>query len=89
MVRFVHLVISEKGFDHVLTVIKSAFDGEIMDVRIQNRGHLHLLNSRDFAITERNEDADILFATQAVDCGAACVIAGSANDCEMLARLAW
>ncbi len=88
MVGLVHLGIGEKGFDHVLTIVKGTFDGEIMDVPIQNRGHLRLLDRRHFAIGEHDKDAYIMFTTEAVNCGAACVTTGSTDDCEMVARLA-
>lgn len=47
------------------------------------------LDGGAFTIGEHDENADILFATEAVDCGAACVTTRSTNDSEMMPGLTW
>src|SRR5436190_6644148 len=89
MVRLIHLCIPEKRFDHVLTVIKRpVLHGETVYIGVQHGRHLLFLDGADFSEWKQDEDADILFATQAVDGGATCVAARGANDGQMVSGVA-
>lgn len=69
-----------------LTVIESAFDPQVVHIRIQDCCHLRLLNWAHFAIRIHDENRNILFPTQTVNGRGACVSRCSANNSEMLAR---
>ena len=88
MVCFVHLRVSEEGFDCVLAVVESAFDGEAVHIFIDACGHLCLLDGGHFAIGEHDEDTEIRFTTEAIKCGTARVTARSPDDCKVMTSLA-
>lgn len=80
----VGLGICEEGFDEVLAVIKGAFHGEVMHIRVEHGGHLRFLNRGDAAFGVEDEDGDVGFAAEAVDgCGAG-VAGGGTDDSEMV-----
>lgn len=67
-----------------LTVIERALHSQTMHVRVRHCGHLRLLYRTDFAVRKRDEDRDVLLASEPVDSGRASVAARSSNDCQML-----
>ncbi len=78
--------IAEETFDDRLCVIESAIEGDIEDIRIEDRRHLHFLHGRDSSGGMQNEDADVFTTAYAVDCGGT-GIAGCGDDDIQLAFL--
>lgn len=50
-----------------LAVIKSTFDGDVVDISIGDRGHLRFLNGRDTTFWVEDEDRYIGFVSESVD----------------------
>lgn len=76
--------ICEEGFDEVLAVIKGAFHGEVVHIRVEHGGHLRFLDGGDAAFGVEDEDGDVGFAAEPVDgCGAG-VAGGGTNDGEVV-----
>lgn len=46
----------EEGFDDVLAVVECALDGEVMDVGVEDGGHLGFLDGGDTALRVKDED---------------------------------
>ncbi len=58
------LRIIEQRFNDGLGVIKRTLDGKVMDVWIQNRGHLSFLNRTDTPPGMEHKNLDPFFSTQ-------------------------
>ena len=59
-----------------------------MDVGIQHRSHLSLLDRADLALRVHDEHADVLLASQTIDSGRASVTTGRANNSQVFPLLA-
>ena len=71
-----------------LTVIKGAFDSDVVYVCIQNSGHLSFLNRADLALGVHDEHADVFLASQTINSSRASVTTGRANDSQVFPLLA-
>lgn len=67
-----------------LAIVKGAFNGKIVDVGIQDGGHLGLLDWADAPLGVQDENGDILLAAQTVDGGGTGVATCRTNDSEMM-----
>lgn len=54
-----------------MAIIKSAVNGNTVNVLVGHGSHLRFLNRRDSAPGVEDEDRDVLFASETVDGGAA------------------
>ena len=63
-----------------LTVVKGALHGDVVNVGVQHRGHLSLLNGADLALGVHDEHADVLLASKTIDSSRAGVTASRANN---------
>ena len=75
------------GLYNILTIVKHAFYGNVVDIGILQAVHLRPLEGAHFAFGREHEDVDAFFAAQCVFCGGAGVAAGRAQDIEMPAFL--
>jgi hypothetical protein len=71
-----------------LAVIKGALHGDVVNIGVQNSGHLSFLNRADLALGVHNEHADILLASQTIDSSRSSVTAGRAHNGQVLPLLA-
>ena len=50
-----------------LAVVKCAVNSQVVNVGVEDRGHLRFLNRADLALRVHDEDRDILLSTQTVN----------------------
>lgn len=84
----VHVGIGEQGLDEVLAVIERTLDGEVVNVGIKDGGHLSLLDGRNLALGEQDEDGNILLATEAVNGSRASVTTCRTDNSQVVSVLA-
>ena len=72
------------GFYQILAVVKDAFDGDVVDVRVLQAVHLRLLEGTHAAMRREHEDVDARLAAHRVFGGGAGVAAGRAEDVQPL-----
>ena len=77
----------EDLLEDALAVVEGAVDGDAVDVRVGDGGHLAFLERADAAVGEHDEDVDAGLSADAVDGGGAGVSAGGAEDVEPLSGL--
>ena len=75
------------GLYNILTIVKHAFYGNVVDIGILQAVHLRPLEGAHFAFGREHEDVDAFFAAQCIFCGGAGVAAGRAQDIELPAFL--
>lgn len=73
-----------QGLTTYLAVVKGAGDGEVVDVLVEDGGHLGLLDGADAALGVQDEDRDVLLAAQAVDGGRASIAAGGTDNGKVM-----
>ena len=84
-VFFLKFEVVRHRFDHVLTVVKHAFNGNVMDVLVHQAEHLRLLKGAHAALRAGHEDANTLFATHGIFRCTASVATGRAKDIQRFA----
>jgi hypothetical protein len=75
----------EKSLDNVLAVVESSLNGQIVDVVVENSGHLGLLDGGDLALGVKNENGNILLSAKTVNGSGAGVSTGSSNNSQGVA----
>lgn len=85
LVGAVHVGVGEEGLDKVLAVVKRAVDGKVVDVGVEDGGHLCLLDRADLALGVHDEDGHILLAAETVDGSRSSITAGGANNSQVCA----
>ena len=75
----------ENFLEDTLSVIKSAFDCEAMDIFIRHGGHLQFLDGADASIRIKDENMDAGLSSHAVNGSASSVAAGGADDIQATA----
>jgi len=74
----------EEGLDDVLAVVEGPFHGHVVDIGIEDGGHLPRLDGGGLQMGMEDEDVDVLLAAHPADCGAAGVAGGCADDVHPL-----
>ena len=59
--------VTEYGFQDRLTIVKTTFDSDVLNIAIKHAGHLFFLKLAGFAFREHDENVDIFFSTNASD----------------------
>lgn len=82
MISILSKVVSSQ-YTH-LAVVESAVNGQVVNVGIEDSGHLSLLNRADLALGVHDEDRDVLLAAQTVDGSRTSISTGSTNNGQVL-----
>ncbi|MNO90249.1 hypothetical protein D3C76_817560 [compost metagenome] len=80
-------LVGEAGLDHFLAVVEVAFDGDVVDVVAEDRGHLPALHFRHALVRVQDEDVDVVATAATFDGGGTGVTAGGADDHHALVAL--
>jgi hypothetical protein len=67
-----------------LAIVKGSVYGQIVYVRVEDCGHLRLLNRADLAMRVHDKHRHIFLPAQAIDGRRSCVSAGGADDGQVL-----
>lgn len=67
-----------------LAVVKCASDSQVVDILVQDGGHLGLLDGAHATLGVEDEDGDILLASQTVDGGRTGVTARGTDNSQMM-----
>jgi hypothetical protein len=67
-----------------LAVVECAIHGQIVHIRVHDRGHLRFLYRTDLAVGEHYKDRDILLPAEAVDGGRTSITTCCADDSQVL-----
>ena len=80
-------MVIEKRFYNHLCIVKSAFDSQVVNVRIQYCSHLHFLYRADSSFRMKHKYIYTYFALKAIDCGAACITGSCSYDSQWMMAL--
>jgi hypothetical protein len=67
VVSGVEVLVGEEGLDDVLAVIEGSLHGQVVHVRVEDGGHLLLLDGRHLSVGEKDEDTGVLLIAEAVN----------------------
>ena len=67
-----------------LAIVKGTLDGKVVNVGVEDGGHLGLLDRADTALGVQDEDGDILLAAQTVDGSGSGVATGGTDNSEVM-----
>ena len=72
-------LVGKTGLNHILTIIEIAFDGDIVDIITQHRGHLFALHFGHPIVRMHDKDIDEFGVLTTFDGGRAGITGGGAN----------